>query len=106
MTEGHVQSVTRRALAGACGGLIMLIGTARCGSSGPARPSTATLRVGVGGLAQQTQEAGLRTLMADLSFEGLVALYEDGRLRPWLAESWATSADRLSVTLYLRPGVK
>jgi peptide/nickel transport system substrate-binding protein len=84
----------------ALAGLVVLLGTAQCGRSGPASSSkAAVLRVGVGGVPQ----SGLQQYLANLSVEGLIAPYEDGRLRPWLAESWETAPDRLSVTVHLRP---
>jgi peptide/nickel transport system substrate-binding protein len=57
------------------------------------------MRVGVGGLAQ----SGLQQLIGNFSVEGLVNLNEDGRPRPWLAESWATSPDQLSLSVRMRP---
>lgn len=38
-------------------------------------------------------------------FEGLVALNSSGRIVPKLAESWSVSADNLTYTFKLRPGV-
>src|SRR5262245_28484461 len=94
---------------GAIGVAIVLLGTARCaGRSGPASSSTAavTMRIGIGGLAQQTPQAGLQQFIANLSIEGLIAPYEDGRPRAWLAEGWENAADGSSLTVRLRPQAK
>src|SRR4051812_240628 len=102
----HKQSAALRALSSlrVLGWLIVLIGTARCSNrSGPITPQTpATLRVGIGGLSQLSPQAGLRQLVGNLSLEGLVNLTEDGHPRPWLVESWTTSADGLSLILQLQ----
>jgi len=91
---------------GASGWLIVLLGTARCHQgSGPVVPvANTTLRVGVGGLPLQAPQAGLRQLVNNLSLEGLVNFNEDGRPRPFLAASWNTSPDGLTLTLRLQPG--
>ena len=88
-------------------GLLMLVSAARCSRVGPTPTSSSpTLRVGIGGLAQLTPQAGLQQFVGNLSIEGLIAPYEDGRPRPWLAESWDTSADRLTLTIRLRRRAK
>src|SRR5215510_12193774 len=79
---------------------VLVIAAADCTRSESTSPASATLRVG--GLPQQAQQAGLRPLVANLLHEGLAVPYEDGRLRPWLAESWTTSTDGLVVDLSLR----
>jgi len=38
--------------------------------------------------------------------DGLVTEDEDGSVKPWLAQSWTTSADGLTYTFALKPGVK
>jgi peptide/nickel transport system substrate-binding protein len=87
--------------------LLVLTSTARCGSSGPAPSSSGnTIRIGIGGLPQQTPQAGLQQLIRNLSIEGLVRFYEDGRPSPWLAEGWTTAPDNLSLMLQLRPQSK
>ena len=56
------------------GGLVALIGSARCSNrSGPVPSQTApTLRVGIGGIPQLSPQAGLRQIVSNLSLEGLV----------------------------------
>ena len=89
---------------GTLGWLVVLVGTARCTDSGPAQaPSSATLRVGFGGLPQQSAQGGLQQFASNFSLEGLVNLTEDGRPRAWLAEGWSMSEDRLTLTIRLRP---
>ena len=65
-----------------------------------------TLRIGVGAVPLLAPEAGLRQVVGGLSQEALVTPSDDGRLQPWLAEGWTTSADGLSVTLKLRDNAK
>src|SRR6516164_8617537 len=107
MNGRHAQPTERRLglLISALGGLVVLISTARCGgaSSGPSVSiSSAAIRIGVGGVPQLTAQAGLQQVISSLSFEGLVRFHDDGRPSPWLAESWTTAEDNLSITLQLR----
>jgi peptide/nickel transport system substrate-binding protein len=106
----HTQSVARRLAfgIGVLGGLGVLVGTARCTSkSGPSQSSApSTLRVGVGAIAQQAPQAGLRQFVGGLSIESLAIPDDDGRLRPSLAESWSTAPDGLSVTVHIHPHAK
>jgi ABC-type transport system substrate-binding protein len=60
----------------------------------------------VGDLPLQAPQAGLRQFVASLSVEPLAVPNEDGRMRPWLAESWTTSPDGLSMTIQLRKQAK
>ena len=85
--------------------LVLLTGTAYCTRSVGPPPSSgdAPLRVGIGELPQQAPQAGLRQLVGNLSREGLVNLTEDGHPRAWVAESWGTAPDGLSLTVQLRP---
>src|SRR5215510_6863596 len=109
MAERHAQPGDRRLLLMIVAGFVVLIGTARCGNrnSGPAPSTTSsTIRIGVGSLPQLTAQAGLQQVVGNLSLEGLVRFYEDGRPSPWLAENWTTGPDNLSLTLQLRPRAK
>src|ERR1700688_2746719 len=81
----------------------MLVVAARCSQASGPRPSQiSALRVGIGGLPLQAPQAGIQQLVGNLSLEGLINLNEDGRPRPFLAESWTTAPDGLSLTLQLR----
>ena len=106
MLHRHERRSGRRAacVVGVLGWLVMLIGTARCtrGAGPVASSPDATLRVGVGQVVLTAPQAGLRQVVGNLSVEGLVNLNEDGRPRPWIAESWATAPDGLSLTVQLR----
>ena len=110
MSRRHEQPAARRAVSafGVLGWLIVLAGTARCGgSSVPVPPQAgATLRVGVGQVVLATPQAGLRQVVGNLSLEGLVNFTEDGRPRPFLAESWTTAPDGLTLTLQLHRQAK
>ncbi len=97
--SSHHHRAWRFALAGvAC----VILGAVGCSKTAPTYSVSATLRVGVGGLPQLAPQAGLRQLVGNASLEGLVSTFDNGRLRPWLAESWATSTDGLSVVISLR----
>src|SRR5580765_1417249 len=104
MSCRHEKTGTRRIVTiGVLGWLLVSVGAARCTrNTGPNAPVSATLRVGVGGLPQLTPQGGLRQLVSNLSIEGLVNFNENGRPRPWLAESWTIGPDGLSVTVHLR----
>lgn len=65
----------------------------------------ATLRIGYGLIAGQTQDSGLRQALNNISFEGLFSFTRDGRSVPWLAEAWSTSPDGTRHVLRLRRGV-
>jgi len=105
MGRGQRRSATRQAVsaAGVLGWLVVLAVTAQCGRQPPrAAAPGPTLRVGIGALPQSSSQAGVRQLIANLSLEGLVNLTEDGRPRPFLAESWVTTPDGLKLTVQLR----
>jgi peptide/nickel transport system substrate-binding protein len=111
MTDWRDQSIARRLTIGfgVLGWLVVLTVTARCsGSAGPlaSQRGSGTLRVGVGQVARAAEQAGLRPLARNQTLEGLVNFNEDGRPRPWLAESWTTSEDGLTVTIQLRPNAR
>jgi peptide/nickel transport system substrate-binding protein len=110
MSGQHEQPLARRAFAmfGVLSWLVMLFGTAQCrhGAGPLSNQPAATLRVGVGGLSVQAADAGLRQVVANLSVEGLVNFNEDGRPRPFLAESWIASPDGLTLTFQLHKQAK
>lgn len=81
--------------------------TGSCRRSGDARITAAPpLRVGIGQLPTSSPIDGLRQLSQNVSVEGLVRPGEDGRLQPWLAESWTPAPDGRSLHLRIRSGVK
>jgi ABC-type transport system substrate-binding protein len=82
--------------------VVIACSAARCGNSGPTTHKPFTLRIGLGGVPQQTPQIGLRSLTANGSSEGLLSPQDSGRLRPWLAESWTVAPDGLEVTVQLR----
>jgi peptide/nickel transport system substrate-binding protein len=49
---------------------------------------------------------GLRQLAGLLSIESLARAGEDGRMQPWLAESWMSGRDGRSITIKLRKNVR
>src|SRR5262245_35408980 len=59
------------------------------------------LRVGLGLATTTNPVEGIRGLSDNLSVEGLVRTGEDGRLQPWLADSWSVQADGASVRIRL-----
>jgi peptide/nickel transport system substrate-binding protein len=109
MTRQHKLPATRRKLhIGALGWLVVLIVIASCDKRPESAKleASATLRVGIGGLPQKAQQAGLSQVVANFSTEGLINLNEDGRPRPFLAESWIQAPDGLTLTLQLRSHAK
>jgi peptide/nickel transport system substrate-binding protein len=69
-------------------------------------PPSAVLRVGVAQLSPTNPMFGLRQLAGLLSTESLARSEEDGRMRPWLAESWIPGLDGRSLTIKLRKNVR
>jgi peptide/nickel transport system substrate-binding protein len=65
-----------------------------------------TLNVGVAQLSPASPIAGLRQLSQLLALESLARAGDDGRMQPWLAESWTSADDGRSVVVKLKPGVK
>jgi peptide/nickel transport system substrate-binding protein len=89
--------------------MFLFLGVGGCGrTTRPAAKSAQTIvvRVGVGQVAATAPLAGLRQLVQNQSLEGLVRIGPDGRPLPWLAQDWSVTADRLSLTLHLRPTAK
>jgi peptide/nickel transport system substrate-binding protein len=84
----------------------VLVGSCRRnpGPGSTAAPS-AVLRVGVAQLSATDPGSGLRQLAQLLAVESLVRTGEDGRMQPWLAQSWARDATGRVLTLKLRPHV-
>jgi peptide/nickel transport system substrate-binding protein len=88
--------------------LLVQVGTARCGrATGPSHPDSGAsiLRIGFGVPPTQTPASGVRGLVANISFEGLLRVDQRGRPGPALAESWTVSTDGLLLTLRLRKTV-
>jgi peptide/nickel transport system substrate-binding protein len=108
VTYERTQSIARRFPQLAIGVLgLSVLAVAGCKNSiQRPQPQTVTLRVGVGGLPQQSPEAGLRQFVNSLTFEALAAPNDDGRLRPVLAEGWTLAPDGLSLTVRISPRAK
>src|SRR6266851_4544092 len=96
----HRASRRRRKLALLVAGSLLLIASARCGRAGPSPSTTApVLRVGVGQIA-------VKQLVDNLTVDGLLAIADDGRVKPWLAKGWTVAPDGLSLVVSLRPDVR
>src|SRR5947209_4119933 len=65
-----------------------------------------TLRVGLGQVVASAPSEGLRALAQIMTVELLARQDDDGRPEPQLARDWSLSADHLSLTVNLVPGVK
>ena len=52
------------------------------------------------------ESVGESTVAGKPIIESLVRLHYDGRIEPWLAESWKIAPDKKSATFVLRKGVK
>src|SRR5262245_42859958 len=95
----------RASLALAC--LFALAGATRCGppsnkedpSSSAERP---TLRIGISNVPQLTTDRGMQAFLVNMTNEGLLRVNQEGRVEPWLAESWQRSADGRRLSLRLR----
>src|SRR5881396_793369 len=66
----------------------------------------AALRIGVAQLSPTNPMFGVRQLAGLLSTESLARTGEDGRMQPWLAESWVSGRDGRSLTIKLRKNVR
>jgi peptide/nickel transport system substrate-binding protein len=86
----------------ALAGLTLLVGPGPAGAAG-------TFRVAVGVDLDTVDPAQMTTTtvgnMVDYVAETLTKLGPDGKVSPWLAESWTVSPDGLTYTLKLRKGV-
>jgi peptide/nickel transport system substrate-binding protein len=106
MQEGHWCTRRRARLTAA----ILVTASAAltsCGRGNGPRVSepAALLRVGVAQVSQNPTQ-GLRQLSNLLAVEGLARPGEDGRMQPWLAESWTTVEGGRVLRVKLRPHVK
>src|SRR5579862_518562 len=81
---------------------LLLAASARCGRAGPSatQRTDAPLRIGV------PEQTAVEQLVENLTNEGLVAMADDGRVRPWLAKELSIAPDGLSITITLRPNVR
>src|SRR5262249_48793729 len=68
--------------------------------------SNATLHVGTAQLSPDSPIAGLRQLSPLLALESLARAGDDGRMQPWLAESWQSPDGGRTVVVKLKPKVK
>src|SRR6476469_3628840 len=95
-------------------GMVVLAG---CGGSGKGTTAEAghpvkggTLVYGVDGepidLDPHKSPQDVTALYARPVLDSLVSLDSEGRIHPWLAESWTISKDRKTYTFTLRKGVK
>lgn len=90
--------------------LCLLVPVLTVGCRGVAGPNNAsqempTLRVGIGGLPSQTAERGIQQFVSNISNEGLLRVDQEGRVEPWLAQSWRLSSDGMRLTIQLRRNV-
>src|SRR5690242_11123352 len=98
----------RQALARAALSLLGVVAGLGCGTHPPTppQPSSAVLRVGLGGASATNAASGLRQLSQILTSEGLARLRDDGRFEPVLAEKWTVGNGGRSLFVTIRPGVK
>jgi peptide/nickel transport system substrate-binding protein len=68
--------------------------------------SSAALRVGVALLSASNPTQGVTQLIQLLAVEGLGRVTEDGRVEPQLAEGWTLAADRRSLVVKVKPGLR
>jgi len=68
--------------------------------------SAATLSIGVAQLSSTSPIAGLRQLSPLLVLEGLARAGDDGRMQPWLADSWASNDQGRAIVVQLKRGIK
>jgi peptide/nickel transport system substrate-binding protein len=74
-------------------------------ASQPALLKSSVLRVGVAQASATSPLDGLRQLSQLLAVENLMRTGEDGRMQPWLAESWTSSSDGRVLSIKLRSDV-
>jgi peptide/nickel transport system substrate-binding protein len=90
----------------ACCGLVTVAGSCRGTAGADPQAPPSQLRVGVGQVPSASPSDGLRQFSQNVAVEALVRPGEDGRLQPWLAESWTTAANGQSLRVHIRSGVK
>src|SRR3974390_1174693 len=106
MLQSHERPPARQVVLtfGVLGWMFVAVGTARCSPARPVdSPTNTTLRVGVGQVVLTSPPAGLQQVVSNLSLKGLLNLNEDGRPRPWTAQSWIAAPNGLSLRVQLRP---
>ncbi len=106
----------RGAASGTAAALALVAGLAACGSGSSSENTAASSGTPVqGGVISyaHVQEPPCifggwiqQAYVSRNVLDGLVAEADDGSVVPWLATSWTTSADGLSYTFTLKPGVK
>lgn len=85
--------------------VIVAVAAGSCEKAAATRASSTILRVGVAQLSATNPTQGLQQLSQILWLENLMRTGEDGRMQPWLAESWASSRDGRVLTVKLRSDV-
>ena len=105
-------TTTTTRLIAASGAALAAVALAACGPAGQNAADTGPLKGGtlIYGHEQEppcliggwVQEAYIDRQFAD----SLVSQVDDGKIVPWLATSWSVSADQLTWTFKLKPGVK
>lgn len=84
--------------------IVAVLSAAGCSPhTAPASASPTVLRIGFGQVAGASETAGLRAAISNLTSEGLLIVQPDGRIVPWLAQSWSQSDDGRTVRIQLRP---
>jgi peptide/nickel transport system substrate-binding protein len=84
-----------------CTAVIVAAASTACGRAAPRSdaPGRATLRIGAAHIS-------IDTFIKNFTIEGLTAVGDNGRVKPWLAKDVSVSDDGLSILLSLRPGVR
>src|SRR5258706_14490722 len=86
--------------------IVCTTGSCRGREAATVGPSSSVLRLGFGQASSTDPFTGLAQLAQNLAVEALVRPGEDGRLQPWLAESWTTGSNVRSLNVRLRSGAK
>lgn len=101
--SGEVTRLARRCLTAAA--TLSLAGVVGCGQAPDVPPSGTALRIGFGLSSGRNPSAGIRQAARFVAFEGLINFSRHGRPQPWLAESWSTSGDGLTLRVRLKPDI-